>query len=79
MCVKIITKQFYVVMNFAKHLKHPAVVTVVPSTYSIDKVYKESLSTEYLSNEQVRALGYSLPQDSKCKLYPISLNRDALL
>lgn len=79
MCVKIITKQFYVVMNFAKHLKQPAVVTVLPSTYSIDKVYKESLSTEYLSNEQVYKLGYTLPHDAKCKLYPISLNRDALL
>jgi hypothetical protein len=77
MCQKTNTiKRFFVLLNHPPPLQKPLVLGVLKHTFDTETIFEQARNTTFLTESQIRKLGYQVPLENKAYLLPIDIPRD---
>jgi hypothetical protein len=77
MCQKTKTfKHFFVLLNHPLPLQKPLVMGVLKQSPLVTSIYETSRNSVFLSDAQIKELGYTIPTVHQSYLLPIQIPRD---
>lgn len=80
MCQKTnITKSFFVLLNHPPPLRKPLVMGVLKQTPLTKNLYDVTRNTVFLSEKDIKELGYNPPKVHQAYLLPVEIPRDWFL
>ena len=69
-------KHFFVLLNHPAPLQKPLVMGVLKETSTVVSIYEVSRNTIFLTETQIKELGYQPPKVHQSYLLPIQIPRD---
>jgi hypothetical protein len=80
MCQKTnITKRFFVLLNHPPPLQRPLVLGVLKPTPLVSSIYETTRNTLFLTEKQIKDIGYQAPTVHQVYMVPIEIPRDWFL